>query len=109
MKKIFTLLIFILTCSVFAKKTISIDLLKQQIQQTGSSGDHEKSIKLICDFISDPNVSSTELYEAYLMKAGIYRKLYKYEHALNLLDLALKEGIKGRNKETVQQEIKAEK
>ncbi|MEG1265117.1 MAG: LuxR C-terminal-related transcriptional regulator [Myroides sp.] len=108
MKKIITLLVFISTLSAFGN-SISLKKLTHEIEVSKNLGNHEASIKLVCNFLAQPNITSAERYEAYLLKSGIYRSLYKYEHALHNLDLAFKEGIKGDNKAAVEQEIKAER
>lgn len=108
MKKIITLLVFISTLSAFGN-SISLKKLTHEIEVSKNLGNHEASIKLVCNFLAQPNITSAERYEAYLLKSAIYRSLYKYEHALHNLDLAFKEGIKGDNKAAVEQEIKAER
>lgn len=108
MKNLLTVFALFLVGFAFGKN-VSIDSLKKQILHAGNSGNPELSIRLLSDFLSDSGVSSADRYEAYLLKAGIYRKLYKHEHALYFLNLALKEGIKGPEKHTVEQEIKAER
>lgn len=89
--------------------TISIRKLNQEVALSKNSGNYEDCIKLICSFLAQPNITSAERYEAYLLKSAIYRRLYKYEHALHNLDLAIKEGAKGDNIATIEQEIKAER
>ena len=108
MKKIITLLLLFSTLSIFGS-TISLKKLNQEIELSKNLGNHEACIKLVCNFLAQPNITSAEKYEAYVLKSAIYRRLYKYEHALHFLDLALKEGIKGDNRATAEQEIKAER
>ena len=108
MKKIITLLLFIFTLSAFGNNS-SLKKLTHEIEVSKNLGNHEASIKLVCNFLAQPNITSAERYEAYLLKSAIYRRLYKYEHALHFLDLALKEGLKGDNGAAVEQIIKAER
>jgi len=108
MNKIFTLLLFIFTLSAFGSN-VSIKELIQEIEHSSNLENHEAAIKLVCNFLAQPNITSAEKYEAYLLKSAIYRRLYKYEHALHNLDLALKEGVKGDNRAAVEQIIKAER
>ena len=108
MKKIITLFLFISTLSVFGNN-ISLKKLNQEVEVSKNLGNHEACIKLVCDFLAQPNITSAEKYEAYLLKSSIYKRLYKYEHALYFLDLALKEGIKSDNRAGAEQEIKAER
>lgn len=108
MKKIITLLLFIFTLSGFGN-SISLKKLTDEIEVSKNLGNHEASIKLVCNFLAQPNITSAERYEAYLLKSAIYRRLYKYEHALHFLDLALNEGLKGNDRAAVEQIIKAER
>lgn len=107
-KNLITVFALLLVGFAFGKN-VSIDSLKKQILYTGHTGNPELSIRLLSDFLADPSVSSADRYEAYLLKAGIYRKLYKYEHALYFLNLAFNEGKRGAEKDTVEQEVKAER
>lgn len=109
MKNLLLVSLFIFNSLTSYGKDDSIESIKTIIHQTGNSDNHEASIRLLCDFLAAPNVSHTDRYEAYMLKAGIYRKLYKYEHALHYLDLALQEGLKCSDRLTMQQEVKAER
>ena len=108
MKNVLLLFAFLISGFIHANN-ITIDSLKEQIAAANNSENYDFSIQLLSTFLSDKNVSASDKYQAYLIKANIYRKLFKYEHALHHLDLALEEGIKGSNIFTVQQEIKAER
>lgn len=108
MKKNLAFLFFIFTLPLLGTN-ISINKLTQEIELSKNLGNHEACIKLVCNFLAQPDVTSAEKYEAYLLKSAIYRRLYKYEHALHFLDRAFQEGIKGNDRATVEQEIKAER
>lgn len=108
MKKLLLLVILFISSLTYAS-SISIDSLRKQVAIASQSEKYDASIQLLTSFLSDKTTSASDRYEAYLLKAGIYRKLYKYEHALYFLNQALQEGIKGVEKNTVEQEIKAER
>lgn len=108
MKKNLTFLFFIFTLPLLGTN-ISINKLTQEIELSKNLGNHEACIKLVCNFLAQPDITSAEKYEAYLLKSAIYRRLYKYEHALHFLNLAFQEGIKDKDRATVEQEVKAER
>ena len=108
MKKKLTFLFFIFTLPLLGTN-ISINKITQEIELSKNLGNHEACIKLVCNFLAQPDLTSAEKYEAYLLKSAIYRRLYKYEHALHFLDRAFQEGIKGNDRATVEQEVKAER
>lgn len=108
MKKLIVAILLLLSTFIYSQKK-SIDSLKDQIAQYNQSERYDLSIKLLTEFIDDKQYSADDKYYAYLIKSNIYRNLFKYQHALKYLDLALIQAKNGTIFLTATQEIKAEK
>ena len=104
------LLYFIaLFCFVSNAQIASIDHLEEQVLKNNDALHYEKSITLLCAFISDEKTTPFEKYTAYLLKAYTYKRLFNYEATIENLDLALSEGLKSNKKLLVKNTIKAQK
>lgn len=108
MKKLIVAILLLFSTFIYSQKK-SIDSLKDQIAQYNQSERYDLSVKLLSNFVSDKRNSADDKYSAYLLKSNIYKNLFKYQHALKYLDLALIQAKNGSNFFTATQEIKAEK
>ncbi|UUV22271.1 helix-turn-helix domain-containing protein [Paenimyroides aestuarii] len=108
MKNLITCILLLLSSLIYAHK-IPIDSLKKQIIYYNQHEDYELSIQSLSHYLSEKNLTSEEKFTAYLLKSTIYKKLFKYEHALHHLNLALKEAEKDSKLQSRLQEVKAEK
>lgn len=105
--KLLSLFIFI---SLFASaQKTSLGQLEKEVAQHNDALQYDKSIALLCTFISDENTTPFEKYTAYLYKAYTYKRLFNYEATLQNLDLALEEGLKSDKIVLVTNTIKAQK
>jgi len=107
--KTFTVFIVLLFSTFIYAQQRPLESLKEKVFHYNHAERYDLSIKLLTDFISDDKNSTDDKYDAYLIKSDIYKNLFKYQHALKNLEAALQEGIKGDNRVTALQEIKAEK
>lgn len=103
---LFTILFF--TVNVGAVP-FSIELIKTEIAAAEKNKDYEGCINRLTLFLADDDVGAADKYEAYILKANIYKTLFNYEHALYYLDEALTEGLQGTDRFKVRQRITAER
>ncbi|SFN20261.1 regulatory protein, luxR family [Paenimyroides ummariense] len=108
MKNLIISILLLFSTFVYSQKN-SIESLQEKISQYNKADQYDLSVKLLTDFINNKETSANDKYAAYLIKSDIYKNLFKYQHALKYLDLALQEGKKGSDFLTAVQEIKAEK
>jgi len=108
MRKFILLAILFLT-AILQASPLSVALLKDEISGAEKNKNYEHCINMLTAFLADNEVSAADKYEAYILKANIYKALFKYEHALYFLEAALTEGLKGSNQFAVRQRITAER
>lgn len=108
MKNFTVFIVLLFSTFIYAQKR-PIESLKEKVFHYNHAERYDLSIKLLTDFIGDNKNSAEDKYNAYLIKSDIYKNLFKYQHALKYLDLALQEGKKGYDFLTAVQEIKAKK
>lgn len=108
MKNLPVFILLLLSTFSYAQNR-QLESLKEKVFQYNHSDRYEQSIKLVSEFTDDQKNSPNDKYSAFLIKSDIYKNLFKYQHALKYLDLALQEGKKGSDSVTAIQEIKAEK
>lgn len=108
MKNLIVSILLLFSIFVYSQKK-PIESLQEKVTQYSQSERYDLSVKLLTDFVSDKRNTADDKYTAYLIKSDIYKSLFKYQHALKYLDLALQEGKKSSNFLTASQEIKSEK
>jgi DNA-binding CsgD family transcriptional regulator len=93
----------LLAQSIDAKK------LYQEISDLNRNYNYELSIVKLENIINDPKSTSYDKYNAYLLKAQTYKRVFNYPSTLDNLDLAYKEGMKTERKKEVETRIRIEK
>lgn len=101
--------LFFFFCFLSIAQKTSIEQLEKKVAQYNDALQYDKSIALLCHYISDESTTPFEKYTAYLYKAYTYKRLFNYEATLAHLDLALKEGLKSDQVVLVTNTIKAQK
>ncbi len=103
------LLLALLLTTVLKADPNTVSILKKEIAGGFSPLDYEQSLVLLAEFLENDNTAASDKYEVYVLKANLYKKLFRYEHALYYLDKALAEGMKGADTFAVKQRITAER
>lgn len=96
-------------CGLSFAQISSVEQLEKVVTKQNDNLNYEESIKLISDFISDPDRTPYEKYQAYIYKSYTYKRVFNYKQVLDNLDLALAEGLKSNKKVEVENTIKAER
>lgn len=86
-----------------------IDYINKKVTIYNDSGKFEESIKLLKNVINNPKSSNYEIYNAYLQKYIIYKRLFNYAEAVNNLNLAEKFGLKSDQVDEVKIRIQIER
>jgi len=107
--KIFIILATLFLTGIVKASPLSVALLKDEISGAEKNKNYEHCINMLTAFLADNNVSAEDKHEAYILKANVYKTLFRYEHALYFLEAALTEGLKGTNHFAVRQRITAER
>ncbi len=90
-------------------QTIVAQKLETAVNELNNASKYEQAIKLVNDFIANPNNDDYNKYYAYKFKAHIYKRLFSYPEVYSNLDMALQYGSKTKNKDSVAASIEAEK
>lgn len=98
-----------LMCGLSFAQIATVEQLEKVVTKQNDALKYEVSIKLISNFISHPNRTPYEKYQAYLYKSYTYKRVFNYEQVFHNLDLALEEGLQSEKKAEVENSIKAEK
>jgi DNA-binding CsgD family transcriptional regulator len=109
LKQILFLVGIYLMCGLSFAQISSVEQLEKVVTKQNDNLNYEASIKLISNFISDPDRTPYEKYQAYIYKSYTYKRVFNYKQVLDNLDLALVEGLKSNKKVEVENSIKAER
>lgn len=83
--RILILLLFLHFCFKTYSNKVNIDSREKVVSVSKNSENYEHTIKELTHFLTRGDLSSAEGFKVYLLKANLYKKLYKYEHALHFL------------------------
>ena len=106
-------ILFIFTIVVVSQsyvcKANTINDVNKKVTFFNDSGKFEESIKLLENVINNPKSTNFEIYNAYLQKYIIYKRLFNYAEAVNNLNLAEKFGLKSDRTDEVKIRIQIER
>ena len=106
-------LLFIFTILVLSLSSVckanTIEYVNKKVTFFNDSGKFEESIKLLENVINNPKSTNFEIYNAYLQKYIIYKRLFNYAEAVNNLNLAEKFGLKSDRTDEVKIRLQIER
>ncbi|MBF0596055.1 response regulator transcription factor [Faecalibacter rhinopitheci] len=87
----------------------TIDEINIKVSRYNDAGQFEESIKLLEQTINDKSSTKYQIYNAYLQKYIIYKRLFNYSEAVNNLNKAEKFGLLSDKKNEVKTRIQIER